>query len=207
MEIAGQHRLNVSQEKVWEALNDPDILKASLPGCESLEKIGDTEMVAVMKAKVGPVSATFKGKVTLSDLDPPNSYKITGEGSGGMAGFAKGGAEVKLTKDEDGATILSYSASAQVGGKLAQIGARLIDSTARQMADEFFTRFAQNVGEDTSPPSSSSHEPPVAAQSEQVSSTASPDVAPVNINGSSQKQILIGVAAGIALVVFLILIQ
>ena len=146
MEMSGQYRIPAPRAKVWDALNDPVVLKASIPGCQSLEKLSDTEMAATVKAKVGPVSATFNGAVTLSDIDPPNGYTITGEGKGGVAGFAKGGADVKLADDGDGMTLLSYTAKAQVGGKLAQIGARLIDATAKQMADQFFGAFAERVG-------------------------------------------------------------
>ncbi len=145
MEMSGSYRIPVPREKVWAALNDPVVLRKCIPGCEELEKLSDTEMTATVKAKVGPVAATFKGKVTLSDLDPPNGYTITGEGKGGPAGFAKGGADVKLA-DDDGATLLAYTVKAQVGGKLAQVGARLIDATAKQMADQFFATFAEEVG-------------------------------------------------------------
>ena len=145
MEMTGHYQIPASREKVWAALNDPVVLKACIPGCEDLEKLSDTEMTATVKAKVGPVSATFKGNVTLSNLDPPNGCTITGEGKGGPAGFAKGGADVTLAED-DGATLLTYTAKAQVGGKLAQVGARLIDATAKQMADQFFAAFAEKVG-------------------------------------------------------------
>jgi carbon monoxide dehydrogenase subunit G len=144
MEMSGENRIPASQEKVWAALNDPLVLKASIPGCQSLEKTSDTEMTATVQAKVGPVKATFNGHVTLSNIDPPNGYTISGEGKGGVAGFAKGGADVKLRPDGDG-TILAYKVNAQVGGKLAQIGGRLIDATAKQMADQFFAAFAANV--------------------------------------------------------------
>lgn len=144
MEMSGENRIPASREKVWAALNDPDVLKASIPGCQSLEMTSDTEMTATVQAKVGPVKATFNGHVTLSNIDPPNGYTISGEGKGGVAGFAKGGADVKLTPDGDG-TLLSYKVTAQVGGKLAQIGGRLIDATAKQMADQFFAAFAANV--------------------------------------------------------------
>jgi carbon monoxide dehydrogenase subunit G len=144
MEMTGENRIPASREKVWAALNDPEILKASIPGCQSLEMTSDTEMTATVQAKVGPVKATFKGHVTLSNIDPPNGYTISGEGKGGVAGFAKGGADVKLTPDGDG-TLLAYKVNAQVGGKLAQIGARLIDATAKQMADQFFAAFSANV--------------------------------------------------------------
>ena len=136
------YRIPAPRDKVWAALNDPVVLKAAIPGCQALEKLSDTEMTATVKAKVGPVSATFKGNVTLSNLDPPNGYTISGEGKGGAAGFAKGGADVSLA-DDDGATLLTYTAKAQVGGKLAQVGARLIDATAKQMADQFFAAFAE----------------------------------------------------------------
>ena len=145
MEMTGEYTISASREKVYEALNDRDILAKCIPGCQELNKDSDTELSAVVKSKVGPVSATFKGKVTLSEMDPPNGYKISGEGSGGVAGFAKGGAEVKLVADGE-TTVLSYVATAQVGGKLAQIGSRLIDSTAKKMANEFFGKFAEEVG-------------------------------------------------------------
>ena len=128
---------------MWARLNDAETLKAAIPGCESLEKLSDTELQAVAKVKIGPVSARFKGKVNLTDMDPPNSYRISGQGEGGIAGFAKGGANVRLTDAEGGGTKLSYDVDAQVGGKIAQLGSRLIDSTAKKLADEFFTNFAK----------------------------------------------------------------
>lgn len=146
MKMTGEYVLDAPRQEVWAALNDPAILKDCIPGCESIEKISDTEMEAVAKMKVGPVSARFKGKVTLSDLDPPNGYTITGDGTGGAAGFAKGGAKVQLADTETGGTRLAYDVDAQVGGKLAQIGQRLVDQTAKKMADEFFARFAGKVG-------------------------------------------------------------
>jgi uncharacterized protein len=127
-------------------LNDPEVLKACIPGAKSLEKVSDSEMKATVEAKVGPVKAAFTGQVTLSNIDPPNGYTITGESKGGVAGFAKGGADVKLADDGPGATVLTYTAKAQVGGKLAQIGGRLIDATAKQMADQFFSAFAERLG-------------------------------------------------------------
>ena len=145
MEMTGEYKIPAPREKVWDALNDPEILAKCIPGCQELNKDSETELSATVKSKVGPVSATFKGKVTLSEIDAPNGYRISGEGSGGVAGFAKGGAEVKLA-DDDGNTVLTYVADAQVGGKLAQIGSRLIDSTAKKMANEFFGKFADEVG-------------------------------------------------------------
>ena len=144
MDMTGEYRIAAPRQKVWDALNDPEILKQAIPGCETITKHSDTEMSATVRAKVGPVSARFGGKVTISDRDPPNGYRISGEGTGGPAGFAKGGATVTLRED-DGATVLSYKVDANVGGKLAQIGSRLIDATARQMADNFFAKFAQIV--------------------------------------------------------------
>lgn len=148
MEISGQHRIPAERSVVWAALNDPNVIKECIPGCQSLELLSDTEMAATVKAKVGPVSATFKGNVTLTNVNPPNGYTISGEGKGGPAGFAKGGADVSLS-ETDGGTLLAYTAHAEVGGKLAQVGARLIDATAKQMADQFFGAFAEKVGGET----------------------------------------------------------
>lgn len=145
MEIKGEYRIGASREKVFAALNDPAILQACIPGCESLEKLSDTEMTAKVRLRIGPVSAAFGGKVTLSDIDPPNGYRISGEGQGGVAGFAKGGAVVKLTQDGTD-TVLNYDVDAQVGGKIAQVGARLIQGTAKKLADQFFGKFAESVG-------------------------------------------------------------
>jgi carbon monoxide dehydrogenase subunit G len=145
MQMSGERRIPAPREKVWEALNDPEVLKQSIPGCQSLEKDGDDSFSAKVKAKVGPVSATFAGAVTLSDMNPPESYRLSGEGKGGAAGFAKGGASVKL--EEDGSdTILKYDVDAKVGGKLAQIGSRLVDGTARKLSEEFFDNFSAIVG-------------------------------------------------------------
>lgn len=144
MEMQGEYKIPAPREVVWEALNDPDVLSACIPGCKSLEKTGDNGFAATVQAKVGPVKATFKGEVSLSDIDAPNGYRISGEGKGGAAGFAKGGATVSLLEDGDG-TILSYTVDANVGGKLAQIGSRLIDSTSKKLAGEFFDAFVEAV--------------------------------------------------------------
>jgi hypothetical protein len=144
MDMTGEYRIAASRERVWAALNDPETLKASLPGCETLEKVSEREFVATVVAKVGPVKAKFNGNVTLSNLNPPQGYTISGEGKGGAAGFAKGGADVRLAEDGD-VTVLTYTAKADVGGKLAQLGSRLIDGTARKMADEFFENFSRQV--------------------------------------------------------------
>jgi uncharacterized protein len=144
MKMSGERVIPAPQARVWEALNDPEVLKQSLPGCQEIVKHSPTEFSAKVTAKVGPVKANFAGDVTLSDLDPPNSYRISGQGTGGAAGFAAGGADVRL-ESVDGQTKLVYDVDAKVGGKLAQIGSRLIDSTARRMADGFFKRFAEVV--------------------------------------------------------------
>jgi len=146
MQMNDNQRIPASKEAVWAALNDPEILKQCIPGCQSLDMSSPTEMAATVVFKVGPVKATFGGKVTLSDLDPPNSYRISGEGSGGVAGFAKGGALVRLESEGPEVTVLHYDVDAQIGGKLAQLGARLIDSTARKLAAEFFKSFGEVVG-------------------------------------------------------------
>lgn len=144
MTMSGEVQLAASRDVVWEKLNDPTVLKSCIPGCEELETTDEGGFRATAKIKVGPVSARFKGKVTLSDLDPPNGYKISGEGEGGVAGFAKGGATVALT-DKDGGTLLTYNVEAQIGGKLAQLGQRLINGSAKKIADEFFSNFAKAV--------------------------------------------------------------
>jgi uncharacterized protein len=141
MEFTGRYLIAAAPQRVWEGLNDPAILKTCIPGCEQLDKTSPTDFVATARLKIGPLSALFKGKVTLSDLDPPKRCRLTGEGQGGVAGFAKGGAEVVLSPEGEG-TALTYNASASVGGKLAQIGQRLIDGAAKQIADDFFKRFA-----------------------------------------------------------------
>ena len=144
MTMSGEYQLAVPPQTVWEKLNDPAILKACIPGCEQLDKTSDTEFQAVATVKIGPVKAKFKGRVTLSDLDPPNGYKISGQGDGGVAGFAKGGATVKLTP-KNGGTLLAYNVDAQIGGKLAQLGQRLVNGAAKKVADDFFENFAKTV--------------------------------------------------------------
>jgi carbon monoxide dehydrogenase subunit G len=144
MTMNGQVQLAASREVVWAKLNDPEVLKSCIPGSEQLDKISEHEFQATATVKVGPVKARWKGKVRLSDLDPPNSYRISGEGEGGVAGFAKGGATVALA-EKDGGTLLSYTVEAQIGGKLAQLGQRLINGAAKKLADEFFANFAKAV--------------------------------------------------------------
>ena len=146
MEMTGEQLIHASQAATWEALNDPQILKACIPGCESIEKTADNEYTVQMTARVGPVSAKFKGRMTLSNIQAPNSYSIAFEGQGGVAGFAKGGADVSLAPAGDD-TKLSYTAKANVGGKLAQIGSRLVDAAANKVAGEFFTAFNEKISE------------------------------------------------------------
>ncbi len=146
MEMSGEELINAPKSVVWDALNDPAILKQAIPGCETVDKESDTEFTAKVKVKVGPVKATFTGQVTLSNIDAPNGYTITGEGKGGAAGFGKGGADIKLS-ETDGGTLLTYDVKASVGGKMAQIGSRLIDSTAKKLAGEFFNSFNELVSE------------------------------------------------------------
>jgi carbon monoxide dehydrogenase subunit G len=144
MTMTGEVQLPASRNMVWAKLNDPEVLKVCIPGCEELNKNSDTEFQAVAVTKIGPVKARFKGKVHLTDLDPPNGYKISGEGDGGVAGFAKGGAMVALS-EKDGGTLLTYNVEAQIGGKLAQLGQRLVNGAAKKIADEFFKNFAAQV--------------------------------------------------------------
>lgn len=144
MDLTGSYDIPATREAVWHGLNDAETLKRCIPGCQSLEKLSETELQAQAQLKIGPMKASFSGKVLLSDLDPPNSYRISGEGNGGVAGFAKGGALVTLTDAPEGGTRLTYEAKAEIGGKLAQLGSRLIDGVAKKMADDFFKAFADS---------------------------------------------------------------
>lgn len=177
MEMSGEYRIPASREAVWQALNDPEILKACIPGCKSLDKTSDTEMSAVVQAKVGPVKATFTGNVTLQNLNPPTSYTIAGEGKGGVAGFAKGGADVNLA-EHDGETLLTYKATAQIGGKLAQLGSRLVDSTAKKYADEFFSCLSQKVGDASAAGGTVTSEAPATAAPAAAPAAAAPAPTP-----------------------------
>jgi len=159
MEMTGERRIAAPRERVWEALNDPAVLQAAIPGCESVERIGDDQFQARVAVKLGPMSARFGGKVLLSNINPPASYTISGEGQGGAMGFAKGGADVALEEEGPDQTLLRYNVKAQVGGKMAQLGARLIDSTAKSMAEQFFDRFAAQLA------------PPVPAEAMAVAGT------------------------------------
>lgn len=143
--IEGEERIAAPIGTVWAALNNPEILRSAIPGCTELTKVSDNNMVATVVLKIGPIKATFAGEVTLSNMRPPSSYTITGEGKGGIAGFAKGGADVSLSEDGPGVTILKYQAKADVGGKIAQLGSRLIVSTSKKLAGEFFSTFNQTI--------------------------------------------------------------
>jgi carbon monoxide dehydrogenase subunit G len=151
--MSGERRIPAKRTDVWEALNDPERLQQAIPGCEAIEKTSDNEMTAKVALKIGPMAARFSGKVKLENLNPPESYTITGEGNGGAMGFAKGGADVRLEEVGPSETLLRYNVKAQVGGKMAQLGGRLIDSTANQMAGLFFDRLAAQLTP-TMPPAS-----------------------------------------------------
>ena len=192
MQMSDEILIEAPREKVYAALNDPEILKRAIPGCEEMERISDTELTAVAVVKIGPVKAKFKGQVTLSDIDPPNGYTITGEGKGGAAGFAKGGAKVSLIEDGD-ATILRYEVRADVGGKLAQVGARLIEGTAKKLAADFFAAFSKAVA--------GAEEKPAEAAPSQAAIEA---VSPPGFEAVNPKVLLIGCVLGLVVLYFVI---
>ena len=169
--MTGERRIPAPREKVWSGLVDPVVLQGAIPGCERLEKLSDSEMEMAAAVKIGPIAARFAGKVHLRDLDPPRSYRLEGEGQGGVAGFARGGAAVTLEEDGADFTLLKYEVHAQVGGKIAQLGARLIDATARQYADVFFDRFATAV---SSPSVGTDVETAIAANAETLAPATRP---------------------------------
>jgi uncharacterized protein len=187
MKLTGEYLVPAERKTVWEALNDPLVLEACIPGCERLEVTGENSFSAQVTAKVGPVKAKFKGNVTLSDIDAPNGYKISGEGQGGPAGFAKGGAIVCLA-DAVGGTTLTYEVDATVGGKLAQIGQRLIDSTAKKMADDFFGAFNERLGGSGQP------EPRPPASASASSATSNPD------KGAKLAMVLLGAIFALSII-------
>ncbi len=170
MKMSGEYQIAAPREAVWSALNDPDVLRQCIPGCEALDQVNATEMTGAVTAKIGPVKATFRGNVTLSEVDAPNSYVLSGQGKGGAAGFAKGSARVALSDVPEG-TLLRYDVDAQVGGKLAQLGQRLIDGTAKKLSDEFFGNFAARLGgapgqEPSGAATETDHETPAATMAE-----------------------------------------
>jgi uncharacterized protein len=163
MELTGTQPIAAARDKVWSALFDPEVLKQCIPGCDSIEAAGDNQLTAKVTLRVGPVKASFSGKVKLSDIVAPESCTLSGEGQGGVAGFAKGSAKVHLAEEAPDATLLTYEAKADVGGKLAQLGGRLIDATARKLAGEFFKRFGEIVA------------PQSATEPEEAEATAMPE--------------------------------
>jgi carbon monoxide dehydrogenase subunit G len=210
MEMTGESLIPAPRTAVWDALNDLNVLKSVIPGCESMARTGDNQIEATVTAKVGPVKASFKGLVTLSDLDPPNGYTIRGEGKGGAAGFARGGAVVRLT-DAPGGTLLSYKVDAAVGGKLAQIGSRLIDSTAKKLADEFFASFSAAVARGAQAPAAAPVPPPPPVTPLAPSATVKPaaakrdalaDFKPISFGTWLAVLAILLVAVGIILVVW-----
>lgn len=184
MHMAGEQRIAASRQRVWEALNDPEVLRQCIPGCQSLEREGEDKLIAVAEVKVGPIGARFKGTVTLSDLDPPNGYTITGQGNGGVAGNAKGGAKVRLSDDGAG-TLISYDVEAEVGGRMAQLGGPLIDATAKQMAGRFFSKFGEVVGEEAAAAEAAGAAPaaeaPAAVAAPAAAAVSAPAVAPATV--------------------------
>jgi uncharacterized protein len=172
MELSETHTLPVAQQQTWDALNDTGILRACIPGCESIDPDGENAYLVALSAAVGPVKARFKGRMQLTDIDAPNTYTIVFEGQGGAAGFAKGNAQVTLEADGDAATKLSYTANAQVGGKLAQIGSRLVDGAARKIAGEFFRRFSAQFSGDNGADQAADGEASVDAEADAASASA-----------------------------------
>jgi len=191
MDLAGRYHIPASPETVWTAINDPEILRACIPGCQQMAKADPTHFEAAVLLKIGPVKATFKGKVALEELDPPRRCVIVGEGQGGVAGFARGSAEVLLAP-EGGGTLLSYTAKASVGGKLAQIGQRLIDGAAKQIADEFFAKFTIAVGGSADAASAAEAAALAAAalpgQEEAVEAAASAPISPTAATGAYRRR-------------------
>ena len=230
MKMNGEIRIPTDRETVWRALNDPEVLKDCLPGCQEIEKTSETEMTATLVIKVGPVKATFTGGVTLSDLDPPNGYTISGQGQGGAAGFASGEAKVRLVAD-GGETVVQYDVDAKVGGKLAQIGSRLIDSTAKKLSKQFFDSLAEKLGggedaevedaaepepepaapaqpeppADPSPPSPEPAAPPAdAAQEDAPAEAAGPPLAPAAQRMGLPTAAWVGAVVVVAVVLILV---
>ena len=198
MDFTGEHRIPASPERVWAALNDPDVLKICIPGCESLLRTDVTHFSATATLKIGPVKATFKANIEQSELDPPHRCVLKGEGQGGVAGFARGEAEIRLTPDADGTT-LSYIAKATIGGKLAQIGQRLIDGASRQIADEFFSRFAAQI---TAQPETQTASPPENAPQLPESPSAEPSE-PADREGLAPEIWVVGLIGVVAILLVL----
>jgi carbon monoxide dehydrogenase subunit G len=214
MDMKGEYTIPAPRDVVWRGLNDPVVLARAIPGCESLERDGDQAFTARVAARVGPVRARFSGHVTLSDIDPPRAYTLTGEGKAPAAGFARGSARIELEEKDDGATRLTYTLSSSVGGKLAQIGSRLVDSAAAKMAGEFFSRFSDIVTADYSEARAAEAlgEPvPPDATAPTGSTTAVPEPdhvvpPPVSLSGrrSLSSQVWIGLLIGIVIAILVV---
>ena len=183
MEMKGEQRIAAPRTRVWEALNDPNVLRQCIPGCQTLDKVGDDRLEAVVEIKIGPIGARFKGAVTISDAKPPESYRISGEGQGGTVGNAKGGAKVHLT-EVDGGTLLAYEVEAQVGGRLAQLGGPIIDATAKQLAGKFYTKFGEVVEGPAAAPAATAASTAPAAPG--AASAAAPITAPQYVAAPAQ---------------------
>lgn len=196
MDMNGERRIQAPRQRVWDALNDPEMLRASIPGCESVTRTAEDAFEAKVSLKIGPMAAKFGGKVKLENINAPASYTITGEGNGGAMGFAKGGADVSLEEIGPDETLLKYTVKAQVGGKMAQLGARLIDSTAKQMSDQFFDRFAAAVAP---PPPPVEAAAPAAAVAEHAAPAAAPRALPAAPAGISIFDLLPEAPLGIPL--------
>jgi len=203
MEMSGEQRIPASQQQTWEALNDPEVLKACVPGCDSIEKFSDTDFQVLMTARVGPVSAKFKGKLTLSDLDPPRAYAIAFEGQGGVAGFGKGSAKVRLEPDGE-VTVLQYDVKASVGGKLAQIGSRLVDAAAKKIANEFFNAFNAHMAKGQSASQAPAGDAGGGAQHGQLADEHHPEPVPRDADLPTIRTVTVAFIAAGAIVVFLV---
>lgn len=177
MDLTGSYTIPVPRQQVWDALNDPEVLKLCIPGCEEMEKVSDTQFAAKVTMKVGAVKARLKGNVQLSDIDAPNSYTLSGQGQGGVAGFAKGGANVRLSDAEGSGTVLHYEAKAELGGKLAAVGSRVIQGIAKKMADDFFGKFARHLSGEAETPPVGMVAPPASVAKEQTPAAAAPQPA------------------------------
>jgi uncharacterized protein len=196
MNLTGEYTISASRQDVWNALNDPDVLKVCIPGCDEMEKLSDTQFTAKVTMKVGAVKARLKGDVELSDIDAPNSYTISGQGQGGVAGFAKGGAKVTLGDADGGDTVLRYEATAELGGKLAAVGSRVIQGIAKKMADDFFGKFAAHLGGEV--PTETTPTAAPATSSTTAKTTAAPTHAPRNCCGTARDVLwlVIGIVIG-----------
>lgn len=199
MQMVGEQLITASTQRVWEALNDPEVLRASIPGCQSLDKESEERFTATVEIKVGPIGARFKGAVTLTDLNPPNSYTLLLEGNGGIAGSAKGSAKVRLS-EKDGGTLITYEVDAQVGGRMAQLGGPIIDATAKQLAGKFFGRFGEIVS--GAKPATAAATTSTATTSTAAASTPAAATAPAPVvqTASSGSSVWAGIAVGLIIV-------